>query len=75
MNNTRRKALLESIKNIELAYNTIEEAGTDERDCAENLPENLQDSDRYYEMEERATELEDIATELYDIIDRINECL
>ena len=35
MNNTRRKALLESIKNIELAYNTIE--AEDEFDVRGNM--------------------------------------
>lgn len=53
------------------AASLIERVSDDERDAFENLPENLQESDRYSSMEDNADALEEISSDLSDLSDHV----
>ncbi|MCQ2146818.1 MAG: hypothetical protein MJZ16_04795 [Bacteroidales bacterium] len=57
MNNQRRKKLTQAYEYIQKAYSLIDEAMSEEEDAMNNLPESLQDTERYYEMEECVSSL------------------
>lgn len=66
MNNARRKAIRAIIKKIEAGnrdWESIESGLTDimdeETDAMENIPESLQDTERYYTCEESVGYLDD----------------
>ena len=65
MNKKRRERLKQAISLLESAYEIISQAAEEEQDCFDNLPENLQESDRGERMEEAISELEN-ATEKID---------
>ena len=67
MNNQRRanlrnaQAILRKAQElIKMAYDIVDDAKSEEEDCMFCMPENLQESDRYYEMEDRVDSMEDI---------------
>lgn len=57
MNNERRKSLRQAKDLLDKAYNIICDALDEEQDCLDNMPENLQDSERYEMMENAVDEL------------------
>jgi len=75
MNNQRRKEIRKGLKLLEEAKDIFEETGTDERDSYDNLPDNLQDSDKAYAMEEAADTLDDAVDAIEDMIDTIENIL
>ena len=80
MNRERRAKISMAIDKIHTAGHLLSQAVTyissvadGERDAFENLPENLQESDRFASMEDTADELETISSDLDDIVSRILE--
>lgn len=71
MNKSRRKRLSEIADELENLYQDLDAVASEERECYDNLPESIQDSDRGCAMEEAADELEDICSELEDLRQRI----
>lgn len=65
MNRKRREKLKQAISLLDFVYEIIFQAAEEEQDCFDNLPENLQESDRGERMEEAISELEN-ATEKID---------
>lgn len=83
MNKARRNAIDDVISDIEemkSLYDEIIEKLTiirdDETDFMDNIPENLQSSERYYNAEEAVDNLESALSDLEDIeFDDIIDCL
>ena len=66
MNNQKRKRLKEAIELMERATAIIEEIKDEEQEALENLPENLQESERAENMQECIDLLEEIQSDLED---------
>lgn len=71
MNNKRRDLLRSAKPLLMQAASIIEKAAEQESDCLDNMPENLQDTDRYDKME-RAVESMEAAIEH---IENAQECI
>lgn len=67
MNKENRKQLNEALNLIEQANGIIESVKDDEQDKFDNMPENLQGS-------ERGERLESIISELEYAVDNLNDC-
>ena len=75
MNNIRRKQLKEAIELIEQARSIVESVQDEEQDAFDNLPENLQCSERGETMEENADRLGEIWDSLSDQVDEIDDII
>lgn len=80
MNNQRRanlrnaQAILRKAQeSIKIAYDIAEDAKGEEEDCMLCMPENLQESDRYYEMEDRVDSMEDILLNIDTLDNSVDE--
>lgn len=73
MNAARRKEISTAIDMLQQALGIVENAASEERDCFDNLPEGLQDSERGQRMSEIADVLEEAASSLSDISDQLND--
>lgn len=58
MNKKRRELLKSARPFLTQAASIIERAAEQESDCLDNMPENLQDTDRYEKMEKAVENLE-----------------
>lgn len=72
MNQARKKKLTKIIEQLDELRNQIEYEAEAEQEYFDNMPENLQGSERGQRAEEGATELADMATELEDIIETLS---
>lgn len=79
MNKSRRNRLGTALEYIEKAQSIIEDVKYEEEDSLSNMPENLEFSERYSDMENNADDLdaalsniEEVKTEIIDVIDRGN---
>ena len=59
MNNKRRELLRKALMSLDIAEGQISTALDEENDCLSNMPENLEDSERYEKMELTIEYLED----------------
>lgn len=66
MNRQRRKKLDEACLYLNRASNIVEQVKDEEQDCMDNIPESLQETDRFYMMDEAVDALQ-------DALDSINE--
>ena len=64
MNDKRRKRLSEASALLSRASDIISDVLDEEQDCLDNMPENLQYSDRYENMEAAVDRLNDALSEL-----------
>ncbi len=71
MNKKRRDLLQSAIPFLTQAANIIERAAEQESDCLDNMPESLQDSERYEKMERAVDNLE----AALEHIDNAKECV
>ena len=60
---------------LEEAYSRVSSAREDEEDARDNMPENLQGSDRFEKMEETVGYLSDSEELINEAIDKIQNCL
>lgn len=74
MNARRRKELDRAIGLIQEAMDIVENAAGEEREYADGMPENMQDSERHETAESVADELEDIVSSLDELQARIGDC-
>lgn len=72
MNKQRREIIRRAINLLESAHSLLQDALYEERDAMENIPENLQSSDRYEEMEQSVDFLEDAVSSV-DEAKRLSE--
>lgn len=75
MNAERRKELARIIERLEHQLDAIETVKDEEEEAYDNLPEQLQESERGETMQENYEELDSIYDDLQDIIDRIQEII
>ena len=74
MNARRRKELDRAIGLVQEAMDIVENAAGEEREYVENMPENMQLSDKWADAESVADELDDILGELDELQARIGDC-
>lgn len=75
MNKDRRKRLQEAIDLIEAARTIVEECRDEEEEYRDNMPENLQDSDKYYMADEAVDNLTSALDSLEDVTSPIEEAI
>ena len=73
MNKTRRAELQRAIELIDKARDLIDNVVTEEEEAYENLPENLQNSERGEQMQEYMYALGGVIDRLDEVIDDITE--
>ena len=72
MNNKRRGLLKRATEYLGIARNIIDTAHDEEEDAMNNMPESLQDSERYEIMEETVDTLDEVLELVDGAIDSIN---
>lgn len=72
MNKPRRKQIDAIIERLNDIQADIEAVLDDETDYRDNIPENLQSSERYETADEACDYLDDAGTTIDDIIDALN---
>lgn len=75
MNNRKRDRLKTAMKMLEEASNIIDAVREEEEEALENLPENLQDSERYESMENNVERLQDSIESIEQLVESIGETL
>ncbi len=75
MNKKRRELLKSAIPFLTQAASIIERAVEQESDCLDNMPENLQDSDRYEKMEKAVENLDAALEHIETIKDCVSEAI
>lgn len=73
MNNTRRKKLASALSLLSSASEILSQAAGEEQDCLDNLPENLEMSDRHDKMEEAVSLLESAIEDIDEASDKIRD--
>jgi len=73
INNKRRSSLKAASELLERAYTVITQAREDEEDAIDNMPDNLQNSERYELMEETASLLSDAEECIDTAISKISD--
>lgn len=75
MNKKRRELLKSAMPFLTHAANIIERAAAQESDCLDNVPESLQDTDRYEKMERAVENLEAALEHIESAKDCIDEAV
>ncbi len=75
MTKLRKNRLRQVLSLIEDAKTILEEVKDEEETAMDNMPENLQGTARYEQMEDAVCNLEDAVCNLEDAVDSIQEVL
>lgn len=75
MNKARRKWLEDVIANLESQKEELEGIQSEEQEAVDNMPESLQETERYEIMSENADDLDSAVSDLEDIISNLQEVL
>ena len=75
MNNARRKVLKNIVDVIEDQVELLTSAHDDEEEYLDNIPENLQESQRYFDTEENVSDLESATESLNEAIEYIQSAI
>lgn len=75
MNNTRRKQIEKLVDQLDSIYAEIEELQADEQDCYDNMPENLQGSERCQSMESAIESMDSALSSIDDVRDYLEEAM
>lgn len=73
MNNKKRESLKDAKMYLERASNIVSKVLDDEQDCLDNMPENLQASERYERMEAAIDKLEETIEQIDGAKENIDE--
>lgn len=73
MNNKKRESLKDAKMYLERASNIVSKVLNDEQDCLDNMPENLQASERYERMEAAIDKLEEAIEQIDGAKENIDE--
>lgn len=73
MNDRRRKSLKQALSMLESASQIINMVAEEEQDCLDNMPENLQGSERYEKMEDVVSLLESATEDIDTASERIRD--
>lgn len=72
MNKARRKQISEIIDALEIAMSSIDSVRDDEQEYLDNIPENLQGSDRYSIAEDAVDNLDNAYDSIQEVIDYLS---
>ena len=72
MNANRRKEIAKIVTELEELKSRLETVLEEEQEYYDNVPENLQNSERYQESEEYISYMEDAVSEFDSIIDALS---
>ena len=75
MNKRRRERLNEAVQYLTKASSIVEGACDQEQDAMDNMPENLQDSDRHGSMESAVDALESASEKIDDAITLVRDAV
>lgn len=75
MNNTRRKAIRKVIEELEALSSRIDDLRDEEQDYLDNIPENLQASERYSDAETAVDNLDSAVNAVDEAISMLEEAL
>lgn len=75
LNNKRRTRLRSIEEDLGRVLNLLNSIYDEEQDCMDNVPENLQDSERYSNMEACVEALSDAVYNLEEAMDLIKEAI
>ena len=75
LNAGRRKKLMVAIDHLREASNIVDQIKDEEQDSLDNMPENLQESERYSNMEEAVDALDDALTSINEASDYIENAM
>ena len=75
MNKKRRELIRSAMPFLTQAASIIEQAAEQESDCLDNMPESLQDTDRYEKMEKAVENLEAALEHIENAQDCISEAI
>ena len=75
MNNTRRKALKKCINELERISEELQRLYDEEEDYKENMPENLQCSDRYEASEEACNAMNEAIEHIDEAVSNIDNAV
>lgn len=75
MNKERRKQLSKAIDLLEQAKTIISTIQFEEEMALNNMPESLQDSERYDIMSDNVDDLSDISDDIESMVDNISEVI
>lgn len=73
MNKERRKNIQDVVEQLEGLKTTLEELQGEEEEYRDNIPENLQGSERYEKADEACDALNDAVNSLEDIISSLGQ--
>lgn len=73
MNNQRRKEIADVLNELAALRSRVEDLQSEEQDYFDNMPENLQQSERGEKAEQAASRLEDALTAFDEIEEALNE--
>lgn len=73
MNKERRVKLKSAIADLQSARNIMDTVLDAEQDAMDNVPENLQETERYEQFENAVDILDDACSQVDDIIDSVRQ--
>ncbi len=73
MNDKRRKRIREVVARLESCSTDLESIKDEEDETRDNIPENLQNGDRYCESEECSDKIDDAISDIRSAIDGLGE--
>ena len=73
MNNQRRKEIAKAVAMLDDVYDILDDVNCDENDAYDNMPENLQDGDRAFNMQDNIDKLDNACSSINEIMDSLNE--
>ena len=75
MNQKRRSEIAVAIANIQSAKSDVESILLDEQTCLDNMPENLEGSERYENIENAVDRLDEAVDALQEAIESLEEAM
>lgn len=75
MNKRRRARLTDAVKHLDAAAEIISNVADEEQDSMDNMPENLQGSERYEASEEAVDNLNDALDGISDVKESVNSAI
>ena len=75
MNSKRRKRLRDACNHLNIAVEVLEDIVSEEQDCLDNTPENLQESEAYADREDMIDGMQDAIDDIKSSVDTLSEML
>ena len=73
MNKKRRENIAKAVAILTTAFQIVESIRDEEQDCIDNMPENLEYSERYEKMENAVDKLDDAMSSIEEAKDALEE--